>query len=180
MENLSTKGLCKNKTLFEWTSQQKRPLTMTDPLANVRLVDLKPLVKPYIQQLVQIKWDVAVHGRDLYTRATKEIPALNQSWAGCNYPTSKWPYQGHQVPYLVPWTPYCLSPLWPDTIYLPYAPGVCSVTGKTWRILHSWLIKYSLWSNSWDLHCGIPARSGILLPDMNGQIFYSIPHLNNP
>ena len=37
-----------------------------DPLANVHHADLKPLVTSYIQQLVQIKWDVAVHGRDLY------------------------------------------------------------------------------------------------------------------
>ena len=37
-----------------------------DPLANVHHADLKPLVNSYIQQLVQIKWDVAVHGRDSY------------------------------------------------------------------------------------------------------------------
>ena len=36
-----------------------------DPLANVH-ADLKPLVNSYIQQLVRTKWDVAVHGRDLY------------------------------------------------------------------------------------------------------------------
>ena len=27
---------------------------------------MKPLVNSYIQQLVQMKWDVAVHGKDLY------------------------------------------------------------------------------------------------------------------
>ena len=37
-----------------------------DPLAGVHYTDLKPLVNSYIQQLVQTKWDVAVHGRDLY------------------------------------------------------------------------------------------------------------------
>ena len=37
-----------------------------DPLANVHNADLKPLVNSYIQQLVQTKWDVAVHGRYLY------------------------------------------------------------------------------------------------------------------
>ena len=37
-----------------------------DPLANVHHADLKPLVNSYIQQLGQTKWDVAVHGRDLY------------------------------------------------------------------------------------------------------------------
>ena len=37
-----------------------------DPLASDHHTDLKPLVNSYIQQLVQIKRDVAVHGRDLY------------------------------------------------------------------------------------------------------------------
>ena len=37
-----------------------------DPLASVHYTDLKPLVNSYIQQLVQTKWDVDVHGRDLY------------------------------------------------------------------------------------------------------------------
>ena len=38
----------------------------TDPLASIHYANLKPLVKSYIQQLVQIKRDVAVCGRDLY------------------------------------------------------------------------------------------------------------------
>ena len=37
-----------------------------DPLARGHYADLKPLINSYIQQLVQIKWDVFVHGRDLY------------------------------------------------------------------------------------------------------------------
>ena len=37
-----------------------------DPLVGVHCADLKPQVNSYIQQLAQIKWDVAVHGRDLY------------------------------------------------------------------------------------------------------------------
>ena len=36
-----------------------------DPLASVHYTDMKPLVNSYIQKLVQIKLDVAVHGRDL-------------------------------------------------------------------------------------------------------------------
>ena len=38
------------------------------------------------------------------TGATKEVPALNQSWRDFNHPTSNWPCQGHQIPYLVPRT----------------------------------------------------------------------------
>ena len=37
-----------------------------DPLASVHYTDLKPLVNCYIQQLVQTKWDVAVHDQDFY------------------------------------------------------------------------------------------------------------------
>ena len=37
-----------------------------DPLASVHYTNMKPLVNSYIQKLVQNKWDVAVHDRDLY------------------------------------------------------------------------------------------------------------------
>ena len=99
-------------------------------------------------------------------RATEEIPAPNQSWRGCSHPTSNWPYKGHQIPYLVPRTADCLSPLWSNTGHWPYAPGVCSVTRMSKWILHSWPVEYSLRDNSRDLHSGIPATSGFLLSDM--------------
>ena len=101
--------------------------------------------------------------RKTNTGATAEIPAFNQSWRGCNHPTSNRLYRGRQVPYLVPRTANCLSPLWSNTDHWPYAPGVCSVTGMSWWILHSWLIEYPLRDNSWEMSSGIPARSGILL-----------------
>ena len=104
--------------------------------------------------------------REANIGATKEIPAPNQSWRGCNRQTSNRPYKGHQIPYLVPRTTDCLSPLWSNTDHWPYAPGICSVTGVSWWILHNWLIECSLRDNSWDLHSEIPARSGILLSDM--------------
>ena len=37
-----------------------------DPLTTVHFADLKPLVNSYIQQEVQMKWDVSIHGRDQY------------------------------------------------------------------------------------------------------------------
>ena len=37
-----------------------------DPVASVHNADLKTLVNSYIRQLVHIKWDVAVHGRNRY------------------------------------------------------------------------------------------------------------------
>ena len=53
------------------------------------------------------------------TGATKKVPAPNQSWRGWNHPTSNWPYQGHQIPYLVPRTTDWLSPLWSNTYHWP-------------------------------------------------------------
>ena len=48
-----------------------------DPLTTVYYADLKPVVNSYIQQEVQIKWNVSIHGRYLYletnTWATQEI-----------------------------------------------------------------------------------------------------------
>ena len=37
-----------------------------DPLTTVHSTDWKPLVNSYIRQEVQIKWDVSIHGTDLY------------------------------------------------------------------------------------------------------------------
>ena len=41
-----------------------KELTSSPPV-SVHYVDLKPLANSYIQQLVQVKWGLAVHGRDL-------------------------------------------------------------------------------------------------------------------
>ena len=38
----------------------------------------------------------------------------------------------------------------------------------------------TLQDNSWDFHCGIPMKSGILLSHMNCQTFYAFPYLNYP
>ena len=37
-----------------------------NPLTTVHFANLKPLVNSYIQQEVHIKWDVSIHGRDMY------------------------------------------------------------------------------------------------------------------
>ena len=65
-----------------------------------------------------------------------------------------------------------------QTLTIDHAPGVCSVTGKSWWILHSWLIEYSFCDSSWDLQCWIPSISGILLS--NSQTIYTIPYWNQP
>ena len=139
-----------------------------NPLASVHYTNMKPLVNSDIgsnQVGCSCTWQRTL-SCETNTGATNEIPAPNQSWKGCNHATSNWPYQGHQIPYLVPRTADWLSLLWSNTDHWLYAPGVCIATGMLWWILHSRLIECSLLDNSWDLHSGIPARSRILLSDM--------------
>ena len=145
-----------------------------DTLATVHYADLKPVVNSYIQQEVQIKWDVSIHGRDLYletnTWTTQEIQAPHKSWRGCNNQTSNWSYQSHKVTYLVPRTANCLSALWPNSDHWAHAAGVYCVTANSWWMLHGRLIEDPLWDNSRDLHSRVSERSWILLSDMKGHI----------
>ena len=53
------------------------------------------------------------------TGTTEEISAPYQDWRVCNHQTSNWPYQGHQIPYLVPRTTNWLSLLWSSTDHWP-------------------------------------------------------------
>ena len=156
-----------------------------DPLTTDYYEDLKPLGKSYLQQEVQTKWDVSVHGRDLYlfgtnTRSSQEIPVPDNSWGRCNNLTSNWPQQGHKVPYLVLRTTDNLSALWPDADHRTHVPGVYSVTTKLWWILHCWLTGDALWDNCRGFHSKVSEKSWILLSDMNGHISKTTPYLNQP
>ena len=57
------------------------------------------------------------------TGTTEEVPAPNQSWRGCNHPTSNWPYQGHQ-----------------SHILSRGPPAGCHYCGKTLTIDHMMLV----------------------------------------
>ena len=183
--------LLDTKPLWHWCKWKRGPTSKRDPWPRHRPTDKRPLYRFETTGLplhsavgsnqveFNCTWQIS-KSRETNTGATEEIPVLNQNWRGCNHPTSNWPYQGHEIPFLVLRTADCLSPLCSDTDHWPYFPGVCSVTGMSWQILHSWLVEYSFRGNSLDLHNGIPWRSRILLSDMNGQTFYTIPHSNHP
>ena len=114
----------------------------------------------YIQKLVQTKWDVAVHVRDLYlVKPTQGPPTKFEHLTRAEEVVITRLRIGHTKAtnpiYLVPRTADWLSPLWSNTEHWPYAPGVCIVTGMSWWTLHSRLIECSLRDNSWDLHSGI-------------------------
>ena len=170
---LSDKGtrsfLLDTQSLWHWRKWKSSPTSKRDPCPRYRPTGKCPLYRyEAIGQLLHsdigsnqvgcsCPWQRSL-SRETNIRAIEEIPAPNQRWRGCNHPTSNWPYKDHQIPYLVPRTADCLSPLWSNTDHWPYAPGMCSVTGMSWWILHSWLVEYSLRDNSWDLHSGLPAR----------------------
>ena len=179
--SLSDKGTCSfllgTKPLWHWRKWESGSTSERDPRPRYRPTGKCPLYRyETTGQLLHSEvgsnqvgcscsWQRSL-SCETNTGATKEVPAPNQGWRGCNHPTSNWPYQGHQIPYLVPRTTNWLSPLWWNTDHWPYAAGVCIVTGMSWWILHSRRVECSLWDNSWDLHSRIPARSGILLSDM--------------
>ena len=131
-----------------------------DPLASVHYTDMKPLVNSYIQKLVQTKWDVAVHGRDLYlVKPTLGPPngevvitrlRIGHTKATKSHILSQGPPTGCH---------HCGQTLTIDH-------WVCIVTGMSWWILHSRFVACSLRDNSWDLHSRIPVRSRTLLSDM--------------
>ena len=153
-------------TLFPHHLDIKYILCITMSLASVHYTDMKPLVNYHIQKLVQTKWDVALHGRDLYlVKPTLEPPKKFQHLTRAEEVAITRLRIGHTKA-TKSHIAECLSPLWSNTDHWPYAFGVCSVTGVSWWILHSWLVEYPLPNNSWDLHSGIPAGSGVLLSDM--------------
>ena len=165
------------KPLWHWRKWKSRSTSKRDPRPRYRPTGKCPLYRyETTGQLLHSEvgsnqvgcsctWQRSL-SCETNTGATKEVPASKQGWRGCNHPTLNWPYQGHQIPYLVPRTTNWLSPLWSNTDHWPYAAGVCIVTGMSWWILHSRLVECSLRDNSSDLHSRIPARSGILLSDM--------------
>ena len=64
--------LVDTKPLWHWATMRVDQLAKEtvdhdmDPLVSIHYADVKPLVNSYTQQLVQVKWDVAVDGRDIY------------------------------------------------------------------------------------------------------------------
>ena len=63
---LGAKPLCHRGEWDSGPASKGDPWPWHRPTNDCPLCRLKPLVNSYIQQEVQIKWDVSVHGRDLY------------------------------------------------------------------------------------------------------------------
>ena len=142
-----------------------------DPVPSIHYTDLKPQVYSYIQQLVQTKWDVAVHGKDLYlVKPTLGPPKKYQHLTRAEEVVITRLRIGHTMPtkyHILSWGPPTAYHHCGQTLRINHMLLECATLQEwSWVILHSLLIEYSLRDNSRDLHSGIPARSVILLSDM--------------
>ena len=119
-----------------------------DPLAGIHYIDLKPLVNSYIQQLVQTKWDVAVHDRYIYlVKPTLGQPNKFQCLTRAEEVVITQLRIGHTKAtksHILSRGPLTACHHCGQTQHWLYALGVCSGTGMSWRILQSWLIEYPL------------------------------------
>ena len=97
------------KPLWHWRKLKSGPTSKRDPQPRYRPTGKCPLYRyETTGQLLHSEVDSNQVGcsctwqRSLScetnTGATEKVPAHNQSWRGCNHPTSNWPYQGHQIP----------------------------------------------------------------------------------
>ena len=146
-----------------------------DPLTTVHYADLKPLVNSYIQQEVQIKWDISIYGRDLYLlKPTLGPPKRFRHLTRAEEVVTTRPWIGHtkatKSHILSRGPPNCLPALWPNSDNWAHTPGMYRVASKSLWVLHSWLIEDPLWDDPRGLHNIISEISWILLSDMNGHI----------
>ena len=114
--SLSDKGtrsfLLGTKPLWHWREWKSGPTSKRDPRPRYRPTAKCPLYRyETTGQLLHSEvgsnqvgcsctWQKSI-SCETNTGATEEVPAPYQSSRGCNHPTSNWPYQGHQIPYLV-------------------------------------------------------------------------------
>ena len=147
------------REMKEWTNQQETLDIDIDPLASVHYTDLMQLANSYIQQLVQTKWDVAVHVAVLrlqngHTKATKSHILSRGPPTACHH---------------------CGQTLSIDHMLLE-----CAVLQEFRDEYFTADFFNTLWDNTWYLHSGVPTRNGILLSDMNGQALFTIDRLSHP
>ena len=91
---------------LNWRKWKSRPTSKRDPRPRYRPTGKCPLYRyETTGQLLHSEvgsnqvgcsctWQRSL-SCETNTGATEKVPAPNQSWRGCNHPTSNWPYQGH-------------------------------------------------------------------------------------
>ena len=145
-------------------------------MTRIQAIEGEDTGSPFICHIINLLWlmgDKGTHIRFCWIPSHCTVALMEMTeW------TSNWLYQGRQRPYRAPMASHhCDQTLIIDHLNMEC---VCTVTDKSWWILHSWHIGCSLRDNSRGLHSGIPTKSGIFLFDLNVQTFYTIPHLKPP
>ena len=162
--------LLDTKPLWHWGKWRSGPTSKRDPrprepMASVHYTELKPLVNSYIQHLLQTKWGVAVHGRDLYlVKPTLGQPKKFQCLTRDKEVVITRLRSGHTKAtksHILSRGPptachHCVQTLSIDLMLLEYAVvQECRDEYYTDR------------DNSRDSHSGVPTRSWVLLSDMS-------------
>ena len=176
--------LLDTKPLWHWGKWKSWPTCKRDPWSRHRPIGKCPLYRfeatgQHLHSSVgpnqggcSCTWQRSL-SRETNTGASKEIPAFNQTWRGCNHPTSNWSYIGHKVPYLVPRTADYLSH-YGQTLSIDHMLLECAVLQEC-RDEYYTVDSLNTRENSRDLHSGIPARNGILLSDMMRFVNFNCP-----
>ena len=137
-----------------------------NPLTTVHYADLKPLVNSYIKQEVQTKWDVSIHGRDLYLMK----PTLG--------PPKKFQHLTRAEEVVITRLRIGHAKATKSHILSRGPPTTCQHCGQTLTLEHMLLTRDPLWDSPRGLHSRVSYRSWILLSDMNGHIPRTTPNLN--
>ena len=108
-----------------------------DPLTTVHFADLKPLVNSYVQQEVQIKGYVSIHGRDLYLlKPTLGPPKRFRHLTRIEEVVITRLRIGHTKATksnILCWGPPTACPaMWSDSDNWAHTPWMCSVATKSW------------------------------------------------
>ena len=116
-----------------------------NPLTTVHYADVKPLVNSYIKQEVQTKWDVSIHGRDLYlVKPTLGPPKKFQHLTRAEEVVITWLRMGHTKTtksHILSRGPPTTCQHCGQTLTLEHMLLECSVTTQSWWILHCWLTR---------------------------------------
>ena len=116
-----------------------------DPLTTAHYANLKPLVNSYIQQ-VKIKWDVSIHGRDLYLlKPTLGPPERFRHLTRAEEVVITWLWIGHTkatkshtkaiISHILPRGPPTAYQHCDHSDHWTHTPRMYSVAAKSWWVL---------------------------------------------
>ena len=136
-----------------------------DPLTTVHCADLKPLVNSYIKQEVQTKWDVSIHGRDLYlVKPTLGPPKKFQHLTRAEEVVITWLWIGYikaTKSHILSRGPLTTCQHCGQTLTIEHMLLECTVLQQNRdECLHCWLTGDPFWDNPRGLHSRDSEKTG--------------------